>query len=464
MNSSLSIPPWLALGAGALVASAVLDRQLMPSARWIVRSRTNRVLAMVSARLKFSARPFRQVMRQALIDLLIFDDKAQQAARAFADVRGRPRRVALDQMRHYACETVPAFSTYVYFRVGYWIGRTLPRMLYRVRIGSTDDAGLDAIPENATVVFVMNHRSNMDYIIASCLAAERAALSYAVGERVRVRRLRQLIRSKGAHFVRRMPERQIALATAAGVTRAVYADGGLTKDGCLREPRLGVLAYMLRGFHSDGERDLVFVPLGLNCDRVLEDRSQLLGVDPMQAPQRGRMHTLRFLGRHLGLVLRGHWRRFGYACVNFGTPVSVRAWSARRGRRFAAAVPCSRGRRAPDGTRRLVRAGVARGPGGERAAGGRSATPERTRDQGRRWRTRAATGVAGRICTCRAAIATSRPAPGFVCCSASSSKKTKVCTSRARARNRCYAIAPTRSPTRWSPSPHRPEARPPRKP
>jgi hypothetical protein len=130
----------------------------------------------------------------------------------------------------------------------------------------------------------------------------------------------------------------------------------------------------------------------------------------------------------------------------------------------AAAVPCSRGRRAPDGTRRLVRAGVARGPGGERAAGGRSATPERTRDQGRRWRTRAATGVAGRICTCRAAIATSRPAPGFVCCSASSSKKTKVCTSRARARNRCYAIAPTRSPTRWSPSPHRPEARPPRKP
>ena len=58
---------------------------------------------------------------------------------------------------------------------GYWIGKKLSQSLYRVRIGYTDDAGLAAIPEDATVVFVMNHRSNMDYIIASYLAAERAA-------------------------------------------------------------------------------------------------------------------------------------------------------------------------------------------------------------------------------------------------------------------------------------------------
>ena len=34
---------------------------------------------------------------------------------------------------------------------------------------------------------------------------------------------------------------------------------------------------MLRGFRIDGERDLVFVPLGLNYDRVLEDRTLLQG-------------------------------------------------------------------------------------------------------------------------------------------------------------------------------------------
>jgi glycerol-3-phosphate O-acyltransferase len=147
-------------------------------------------------------------------------------------------------------------------------------------------------------------------------------------------------------LVRGVLERHIAIATEAGVTQAVYPESGLTKDGCSREPRFGVLDYVLRGFRSDGERDLVFVPIGLNYDRVLDDRTRLLGVDLTQASRRGRMHTLgttlRFLGPQLGLVLPGHWHPFGYACVNFGTPVSVRAWSARRGLRFESLAQASR--------------------------------------------------------------------------------------------------------------------------
>ncbi len=343
MSASITLPLWLAIVIGALAAWALLDRLLMPSARWFIKSRANRVLDEVGRRLKIGIRPFQQVKRQALIDRLIFDDKVQQAAQAFADARNMPREVALDQVQRYAREIVPAFNAYVYFRVGYWIGKTLSRTLYRVRIGYTDDAGLNAVPPQSTVVFVMNHRSNMDYIIASYLAAERAALSYAVGEWARVWGLQQLIRAMGAYFVRRnskdelyrrVLERYIAMATEAGVTQAVYPEGGLTRDGLMREPRFGVLDYMLRGFHTHGERDLVFVPLGLNYDRVLEDRTQLLAGDsslPKASGLRASARMLAFVGSQLWLVLRSRWHRFGYACVNFGTPVSVRAWAAARG-------------------------------------------------------------------------------------------------------------------------------------
>jgi glycerol-3-phosphate O-acyltransferase len=91
---------------------------------------------------------------------------------------------------------------------------------------------------------------------------------------------------------------------------------------------------MLRGFHTQGERDLVFVPIGLNYDRVLEDRTQLLSGDTSATKPSGAraaLRTLRFVGTQLWLLLRSQWHRFGYACVNFGTPVSVRAWSAARG-------------------------------------------------------------------------------------------------------------------------------------
>jgi glycerol-3-phosphate O-acyltransferase len=340
VSTQITVPLWLALLIVALAIWALLDRLLMPSARWFIRSRANKVLDEVSQRLPIHIRPFQQVRRQALIDRLVFDEKVQSAARAFADAHGMPREVALAQVQRYAREIVPAFNAYMYFRVGYWIGKKVSQSLYRVRIGHTDDAGLAAIPENATVVFVMNHRSNMDYIIASYLAAERAALSYAVGEWARLWGLQQLIRTMGAYFVRRnskddlyrrVLERYIAMATEAGVTQAVYPEGGLTRDGRLREPRFGVLDYMLRGFHTHGERDLVFVPLGLNYDRVLEDRTQLLAPDaPRPGRARALANTLRFAANQLWLLLRSRWHRLGYACVNFGTPVSVRAWGASR--------------------------------------------------------------------------------------------------------------------------------------
>ncbi|MFO1330009.1 MAG: 1-acyl-sn-glycerol-3-phosphate acyltransferase [Rubrivivax sp.] len=343
MPGHVTLPTWLALLLLVLALLALLDRLLMPSARWLLRSRAERVLDEVGRRLKIHIRPFQQVRRQALIDRLIFDDKVQASMQAFADARGMPREVALAQVQRYAREIVPAFNAFVYFRIGYWIGKRVSRALYRVRIGFTDDAALEAIPEDATVVFVMNHRSNMDYIVASYLAAERAALSYAVGEWARVWGLQQLIRAMGAYFVRRdskdelyrrVLERYIAMATEAGVAQAVYPEGGLTRDGRLREPRFGVLDYMLRGFHVDGGRDLVFVPLGLNYDRVLEDRTQLRAADAA-APRVGRWaaatRTLGFMAQQLGLLLRSRWYRLGYACVNFGTPLSVRAWCRERG-------------------------------------------------------------------------------------------------------------------------------------
>lgn len=344
MTTSISVPLWLALSVGVLAAWALLDRLLLPSARWFIKSRANRVLDDIGQRLKIHIRPFQQVSRQALVDRLIFDDKVQQASRDYAVAHQLPREVAHAQVARYAREIVPAFNAYMYFRVGYWLGKKVSQSLYRVRIGFSDDAGLSAIPENATVVFVMNHRSNMDYIVASYLAAERAALSYAVGEWAQVWGLRHLIRAMGAYFVRRnakdelyrrVLERYIAMATEAGVTQAVYPEGGLTRDGKMREPKFGVLDYMLRGFHTHGERDLVFVPLGLNYDRTLEDRTQLMSADPAPTNKPGRVRalgkTLAFVGGQLVLMLRSRWYKLGYACVNFGTPVSVRAYAQARG-------------------------------------------------------------------------------------------------------------------------------------
>ncbi|MGH9367317.1 MAG: 1-acyl-sn-glycerol-3-phosphate acyltransferase [Thermoanaerobaculia bacterium] len=343
MSKTITLPLWLAILAGLLALWAALDRLLIPSVRWILRRRVNRMLEQINTRLKIQIPPFKITRREVLIDRLLFDREVQEAAAADARASGVPRDVVLTKVRRYAREIVPSFNAYIYFRLGYASARALARSLYRVRLGYSDEEGLSQVGADSTVVFLINHRSNMDYILVAYLAAEKAALSYAVGEWARIWPLQTLIRSMGAYFVRRnsrdalyrkVLERYVAMATAGGVTQAVFPEGGLSRDGRLRPPKLGILDYMLRSFDPHGARDIAFIPVGINYDRVFEDRSFLLELDP-EAKRPGAAAAFatasRFVGRNLYLMGRNRWHRFGYACVNFGSPVSLKAYLGRHG-------------------------------------------------------------------------------------------------------------------------------------
>src|SRR5260221_10686923 len=276
MSDGVAIPAWLLVLIAALALWALYEHVLAPALRFLVTHPANQVIDELGGRLRIGIRPFQRTKRQALIHRLLTDPKVQAAAEEFSKQRKIPVLVALRIVERYAREIVPAFNAYLYFRIGYWIGRGIAKSLYRVRLGYVDSEGIAAIGADATVVLVINHRSNMDYVLAGFLAADQAALSYAVGEWARIWPLSALIRAMGAYFVRRnskddlyrrVLERYIAMATEAGVPQAVFPEGGLTRDGRVREPRPGGPPYMPRAVRTTGERDLVFVPLGINYDR-----------------------------------------------------------------------------------------------------------------------------------------------------------------------------------------------------
>src|SRR5947207_6389301 len=254
----ISVPLWLAIAAALLAAWALCEHLLMPALRWMVTHPANQVIDDISSRLRIGIRPFQRTRRQALVHRLLTDPRVQQAAELYAQHNRVPLSAALRKVERYAREIVPAFNAYLYFRIGYWIGRWIARSLYRVRIGYIDSEGIAKVGSDATVVFVMNHRSNMDYVLAAYLAADQAALSYAVGEWARIWPLSALVRAMGAYFVRRdskdelyrrVLERYIVMATEAGVPQAVFPEGGLTRDGFIREPKLGVIDYKIGRAH-----------------------------------------------------------------------------------------------------------------------------------------------------------------------------------------------------------------------
>ena len=354
MTDPISLPIWLAVVAGALAVWAVLDRFLIPGAGWFFRRRANRVINELNTRLQLRIPALQQTRRQVLIDQLTYDPIVMQAVEAQAEASNLPREALIGEVRRYAREIVPSFNAYAYFRIGYFLARCAVQFLYRVRLGYADDEALSMIDPGASVVFVMNHRSNMDYVIVAYMAAKRSALSYAVGEWARIWPLRTLIRSLGAYFVRRgsrnplyrlVLARYVQAATSGGIVQAVFPEGGLSRDGRLSEPKLGLINYMVSSFDPDGERDLVFIPVGLNYDRVPEDRSLLRALDRDAAPRSRTFAVtmlLRFVFHNVSLILRRRWYRFGYACVNFGAPISMRSYTRRRKIDFRTLEPAAR--------------------------------------------------------------------------------------------------------------------------
>lgn len=340
MNESVTIPLWAFLALLIFAAWAALDRLIRPTARWVLRRRVNAIIEELGTKLQVEISSFKLVRRSVLIDRLVHDERVQVAAEQVARESGEPIQQVTTRVDRYAREIVPSFNAYVYFRVGYWLAKVIAKSLYRVRLGYSDEAGLAGIDKKSTLVFVMNHRSNFDYVLVAFLAAERAALSYAVGEWARVWPLQTLVKSMGAYFVRRnsnnplyraVLQRYVQMATEAGVTQAMFPEGGLTIDGKLRTPKLGLIDYMMRTFNPHGTRDLVFIPVGINYDRVLEDRTLIRRQDPSALPKK--LTTILWVGsgfvlKNLWLMITRQWHRFGYACVNFGSPLSMRGYLA----------------------------------------------------------------------------------------------------------------------------------------
>jgi glycerol-3-phosphate O-acyltransferase len=332
MFGTVLVPVWLLVLILGFAAISFATHFLFPSVRWFFRRRAEKALSRLNARLDRKIDLFKLAERSDMVARLSYDQRVVDAAMAHAAETGVPGEVAFEEARRYAREIVPGFSATVYFGFGTRAAKWLSRLLFRVRVGKVDQA-LGHLDPKATVIFVMNHRSNVDYVLVTWLVADRSAISYAVGEWARVWPLSALIRSMGAYFIRRgsrnalyrkVLARYVQLATEEGTTQAMFPEGGLSLDGRVGPAKLGLISYIVEGWEP-GNRDVVFVPVGLAYDRVLEDRvlveAAAAGTRRFRnRPVRVAWHAARFLWARF----RGRTKGFGTAAAGFGAPVGLR--------------------------------------------------------------------------------------------------------------------------------------------
>jgi glycerol-3-phosphate O-acyltransferase len=310
----------------------------------LVRRHANRSAARAVLRHRARIDRFKLASRAHVRQQLLSDSAITAAVTQHTIETGVSRDAAMKRVHEYVEEIVPFFNVIAYFQIGYRFPRAVLNFFYKVTVDFEDRTALQRLPKEAVLLYLMNHRSNADYVLVGYALSGQVAISYAVGEWARAFPLEHLFKAFGAYFVRRryrerlyhtVLERYVQLITRQGVTQGIFLEGGLTRDGKLRPPKIGLFDYVI-GIAREPEyrRRLYIVPVAVNYDRVLEDRSLLLELAKSEGRARpSRLSQLADTGRFLiwntGRLLLRRWRRYGRAAVVVGKPVPLESWFAR---------------------------------------------------------------------------------------------------------------------------------------
>ena len=143
MTSDVTLPLWVVVVAAVFAFAGLLDRLLIPSARWALRRRANRAIDELNTRLKLRIQPFKLAKRQALIDQLIFDPEVLRAVEEDA-AGNKVSREAAQARAHALCaaRSCRRFRPTPISASARGSRAASPTFLYRVRLGYMDEAAM----------------------------------------------------------------------------------------------------------------------------------------------------------------------------------------------------------------------------------------------------------------------------------------------------------------------------------
>jgi glycerol-3-phosphate O-acyltransferase len=302
-----------------------------------------------------------KLTKKALIkEMLLADDAIAAAVKEHAAANSLDEATTWQRVETYIDEIVPFFNILTYYKIGLWFSRVFLNLFYKVSAEYAGRSSQGTLPRDAIVIYLMNHRSNADYVLVGYVLSGQVAISYAVGEWARTFPLEYIFKSFGAYFIRRkyreklyhtVLERYVQLITRNGVTQGIFLEGGLSRDGKLGAAKIGLLDYVI-GVARDPElrQRLYVVPVAINYDRVLEDRSLLRELDAREGRERPPRHVqlgevLRYLWWNAARLVVRRWKRYGRAAVVIGDPFPLASWLDQQDRETGGLFAIERGER-----------------------------------------------------------------------------------------------------------------------
>ncbi|MFK7604653.1 MULTISPECIES: glycerol-3-phosphate 1-O-acyltransferase PlsB [unclassified Pseudomonas] len=187
--------------------------------------------------------------------------------------------------------------------------------------------GVQNVAQGHEIVYVPCHRSHIDYLLLSYLLFRNGLTPphIAAGINLNMPVVGPLLRRGGAFFMRRtfkgnplytsvFNEYMHTLFTK-GFPVEYFVEGGRSRTGRMLQPKTGMLAITVRSYLRSSRMPIVFVPVYIGYERVLEGRTYLGELRGASKKKESIFDMFKVLG-----ALK---QKFGQVAVNFGEPIKL---------------------------------------------------------------------------------------------------------------------------------------------
>jgi glycerol-3-phosphate O-acyltransferase len=184
------------------------------------------------------------------------------------------------------------------------------------------------------LIYVPSHKSHIDYLILNyvLLHSHMHVPRIAAGANLAFWPMGHIFRKCGAFFIRRsfkgkklyldVFDRYIKALIEEGHPIEFFIEGGRSRNGKVTIPKTGFLSILLHAYRGGSCDDLIFVPVSIVYDRIMEEKSYLKEIEGVRKEKESFWQIIR--------ARRFLKKRFGKIYVRFAHPLSLKDYLAQR--------------------------------------------------------------------------------------------------------------------------------------
>ncbi len=266
--------------------------------------------------------------RIELKESILTNDSLQQFMSQYSEKRKVPLQQVQKEAEEYINEIAAAYSPRVIKIGAVLIEWIINSMFEGFSVDKDEINKLKSMYQKGPLILIPCHKSHIDYMIMSYIMYlnNLPCPHVAAGKNLSFWPVGPFFRGGGAFFIRRTFKGAVLYSKVfaeyikklleEGFNIELFIEGGRSRTGKLIMPKLGMLSILLDAYVNGACPDMVFVPIYIGYDRVLEESSYLNEIEGGQKKPESFLQVIqarKFLKT-----------RYGRIYIKFHEPISIR--------------------------------------------------------------------------------------------------------------------------------------------